>query len=183
MIVSDAEILRNFKTKEEIGLKKMFDKYYKPLVVYSFKFVNSMAIAEDLVQDFFIRFWETKSFEQISESLKSYLFTSIRNSSLNYIKKNERVNKIPIEIISNELFFIPYDLEELEEKRTLIFDHINKLPDKSKKIFEAIILDNEKYKDVALQMGISLNTVKTQLSRSLKKLRNSLNTIVLNIIL
>jgi RNA polymerase sigma-70 factor (ECF subfamily) len=182
MIYTDSDILSKLKSGNESGLEVLFDRYYKPLVVFSIKFVDSLDAAEDIVQDFFIRFWEDKKFLQVNESLKSYLFTSIRNSSLNYLKKNDKFIKLPEEIFNDELFFTTDDLDELEEKRKMLYIEINKLSPQSKKIFEAIILGNEKYKDVAKNLGISVNTVKTLLSRSLKKLRNSLDIIILILI-
>jgi RNA polymerase sigma-70 factor (ECF subfamily) len=182
MIYTDSDILSKLKSGNETGLEILFDRYYKPLVVFSIKIVDSLDIAEDIVQDFFIRFWEEKRFNQISESLKAYLFTSIRNSSINYLKKNEKHVKLPIEIYDNEIFSVPDDVKELEEKKNKLYDEIEKLAPQSKKIFEAIILDNKKYKEVAKDLDISVNTVKTLLSRSLKKLRNSLDIIILILI-
>ena len=83
MVITDDNIMKLLKAQNEDGLKKLFNRYYKPLVIYSVKFVDSLFIAEDIVQDFIIHMWKDKKYYNINESLKSYLFTSIRNSSIN----------------------------------------------------------------------------------------------------
>lgn len=71
------------------------------------------------------------------------------------------------------------DLESLEQEKEKLYKEIEALPLKSKEVFKAIVLENQKYKEVALELGISVNTVKTHYSRALKQLRNSLDVIII----
>ena len=70
------------------------------------------------------------------------------------------------------------DLEFLEQEKEKLYKEIEALPLKSREVFKAIVLENQKYKEVAFELGISVNTVKTHYSRALKQLRNSLDVIV-----
>ena len=71
------------------------------------------------------------------------------------------------------------DMEFIEEQKKKLYKEIEALPIKSREVFKAIVLENLKYKEVALQLEISVNTVKTHYSRALKQLRNSLDIIIM----
>jgi RNA polymerase sigma-70 factor (family 1) len=179
MATNEQDILKELKAHNEDGLKQLFDMYYKPLVIYSVKFVRNLEAGEDIVQDFFIRFWEDKKYMNISGSLRSYLFSSIRNASIDYMKVHARLDGGSIEDYPDHFSDETYEMDELDERRRQLYAEIAKLSPQSKRVFEAIILENRKYKEVAEALGISLNTVKTLFSRSLRKLRNSLDIIII----
>ena len=183
MVNNDNDILKLLKSHDHHGLKILFDRYYKPLVIYSVKYVTSLEAAEDIVQSLFIRIWEKKKYMSISGSLRSYLFTSARNSSIDYIKEYRKIDMDSIEAYENTIISEERSLEEIDNRRKLLYAEIEKLSPQSKKVFEAIVFNDLKYKEVAAALGISVNTVKTLFSRSLKKLRNSLDTIVLIMLL
>jgi RNA polymerase sigma-70 factor (family 1) len=179
MSFKDDEILKLLNSHDENGLKLMFELYYKPLVVFSLKYISSFETAEDIVQDLFIRIWDEKKYKTVSSSLKSYLFASARNSSLNYLKKNTNINIESIDKFENELVFEEHNMIEIEERREQLLAEVEKLSPKTKLVFEAIVLEGLKYKSVAELLGVSVNTVKTHYSRALKTLRKSLNIIVI----
>ena len=58
MTISDTEILEMFKANREMAIKILYDRYYRPLVLYADEFVESLTVSEDIVQDFFVRLWE-----------------------------------------------------------------------------------------------------------------------------
>ena len=68
----------------------LFDRYYRPLVLYAGTLISDDTMAEDLVQEFFVRLWEDDYLERIeSKALSSYLFSSVRNSCYTYLHKND----------------------------------------------------------------------------------------------
>ena len=172
-------IIQKLKDGDESGLRQMFDLYYTPMCVFALKYLDSFDQAEDLVQEIFIGFWENKRVNQLTSSLKSYLFTSVRNNAINRIKKN---NRFRIEELDDEFDLFDednFDPEELEQKKQRIYKEIEKLPTQSRKVFELIIFGNYKYAEVAKELDITQNTVKTHFSRALKQLRSSLDIIIL----
>ncbi len=70
------------------------------------------------------------------------------------------------------------NVELLEEMKVKLYLELDNLSEQSRKVFESIVFENMKYKEVADELGLSLNTIKTHLSRALKQLRSTLNTIV-----
>ena len=176
----DLLILEKLKVGDSSAYKELFDLYYMPLSIYSLKFCDSFEIAEDIVQDLFIKFWDEKLYMKLEDSISHYLFKSVKNNTLQASKKQ---NKYRFEEIEDQINVLMddenFDLESIELEKKRLYEEIEALPLKSKEVFKAIVLENLKYKEVALELGISVNTVKTHYSRALKQLRNSLDIIIL----
>ncbi len=182
-MITDKEILEKFETNGESGLKLLFDVYYLPLCLYSVQITDSFEQSEDIVQDLFIVFWEKRLYKSIKSNLRNYLFSSVKHSSYAFLQKN---NFVPIkEIEESSYFYIEeiYDQEELEEKKRRLYEELKKLSVQEYKVVNAIIVQRKKYKEVAEEMDISVNTVKTYLFRALKQLRSNSSELVLLLIL
>jgi len=172
---TDREILALLKTGDERGLKRLFQQFYRPLVMYAQQYLGSVEAAEDVVQEVFIHFWESRPYNEIAINLRSYIYQSVRNASLNQLKATSRVqfgsiDEIP-EISTGEML----DESDWNEYIQEIYQNVDLLPPRTREIFVAVVLENQKYKDVAEKMHISVNTVKTSLSRGLAFLRSNLS--------
>ena len=73
------KILQLLKKGDRRGLELLFHHFYKPLVFYAMNFLAQQEEAEDAVQEVFIKFWEGKRFHAIKNSLRPYLYQSVRN--------------------------------------------------------------------------------------------------------
>ncbi len=175
----EQNIIAKLQKRDESGLRQLFDLYHTPLCVFALKYVNSFEEAEDIVQEVFIILWEKKCYSYISDSLRSYLFKAVKNNSFTFLRNSKRIQ---FEELGN--LVVPttedsVDCENIELRKKLLYQELNKLSDKNRQVFEAIVFENQKYKEVALELDVSLNTVKTHFSRSLKQLRGSLDVIIL----
>lgn len=180
MSSKDIEILQKLKNGDHSGYKELFDLYYIPLSLYSLKFCDSFEMAEDITQDVFMKFWDDKIYLKLEGSIGPYLFKSVKNNTLQAIKKKSKYRFDEIENQINKLLEDEtVDLEDVEKEKNKLYIEIEALPEKSKEVFKAIVLDDLKYKEVAEQLGVSVNTVKTHYSRALKQLRNSLDIIII----
>ncbi len=176
----DLKILEKLKAGNPSGYKELFDSYYMPLSIYSLKYCDSFELAEDIVQDLFVKFWDEKIYMKLDGVISPYLFKSVKNNTLQAIKKNSKYRFEEIEDEINKLMEDEVvDITVIEADREKLYKEIEALPLKSKEVFKAIVLDNLKYKEVALKFDISVNTVKTHYSRALKQLRKSLDTIII----
>lgn len=175
----DLLILEKLKAGDSSAYKELFDLYYMPLSVYSLKYCDSFELAEDIVQEIFIKFWDEKLFMKLDQAIGPYLFKSVKNNTLQAAKNK---NKYLFEEIEDQVNVLMdednLDLEFLEQEKRKLYKEIEALPLKSKEVFNAIVFNNLKYKEVALELGVSVNTVKTHYSRALKQLRNSLDVII-----
>ncbi|WP_269243125.1 RNA polymerase sigma factor [Flavobacterium limnophilum] len=175
----DFLILEKLNVGDASAYKELFDLYYIPLSIYSLKYCDSFELAEDVVQDLFIKFWDQKLYLKLDEAISPYLFRSVKNNTIQAAKRQNRYFFEDIEDQVDVLLDEEHlDLEHLEQEKIKLYKEIEALPLKSKEVFKAIVLENRKYKDVALELGISVNTVKTHYSRALKQLRNSLDIII-----
>ncbi len=176
----ELEILDRLKSGEQSAYKKLFDLYYIPLCIYSLKFVDSYDQAEDIVQEVFVEFWNKKHFMNIESTLKAYLFVTVKNNSLRYLKKHNKLIFDSIDDLGLDILEIEeIDQDELNRKKEILYKEINALPEKCREVFIEIVLNDLKYKEAAEKLGVSVNTIKTNLARALKKLRTSLDLIVL----
>lgn len=121
-----------------------------------------------------LQLWENRvKFEKIID-VKSYLYTMVRNGSLLILKKEQKVVALKDEL-SHETLDFDFKIVEEELYVTLI-EALNSLPEKCKEVFELSCIEGLKYRDIAEQLNISINTVKSQRARAIEllkvKLRN-----------
>ncbi|MCT4590590.1 MAG: RNA polymerase sigma-70 factor [Carboxylicivirga sp.] len=169
------KILKLLKQGNKLGLELLFKQFYKPLVVYASKFVESEEEAEDLVQEVFISFWESDKLATVQNYIRGYLYNSVKNKCLNYRKKIDKIKIKGIDNYSESLFENFPDEDGFQEKIAKINAEIDKLPERSKEIFVGVYIHRLKYDEIAEELDISKNTVKTTLSRTMKSLREKLS--------
>lgn len=181
MKANDLKILERLKQGDSSAYKELFNLYYVPLSTYALKYCDSFVIAEDVVQDLFVKFWDEKLYLKLDDAIAPYLFKSVKNNTLLALKETSKFSFIDIEKEVNKLVFDEdLDSKFIEDDKKKLFTELEALPLKSKEVFKAIVLDNLKYKEVAALLGISINTVKTHHSRALKQLRNVLEILILS---
>jgi len=172
-ILNDSQIIEQLKAGDKEAFEAVFKKYYKLLNVSAFYILQDEMEAEDTVQGFFVDLWEKQLFANINSSLKAYLTTAIRNRCLKKVESETRTQK--------KLVDYKYTLTEVEEEETPIPEIYPEkmLADLSMQRMQAFTLvhyENKKYKDAALEMGISINSLKTHLKLAIKTLKEGLKS-------
>lgn len=149
----------------------LYEQYYNQLVLWADTILKDMDQAEDVVQDLFVRLWEKNLCEALmGEGIKSYLYTSVRNTALRRLKNYAVLETLPdISVVEKVWEDQEQTHQEIIER---VLSEIEKLPPRSREILKCVHLKNMKYAEVAEQMGISVATVKTLLVRSIKILRH-----------
>jgi RNA polymerase sigma-70 factor (ECF subfamily) len=140
------------------------------------QFIDNRNAVEDLVQDFFVYLWIEAPRLKIKSSLKSYLFTAIKNRCLDYQKHHKITEKYRSFILfstekeddSTEHFFAESEL------RQAVQTSLGKLPPRCREIFEYSRLHGLSNQEISDKLGISKRTVELQISNSLKILRKEL---------
>ncbi len=176
MHYSDDEIIRGLKQDDQQMLKYLFDAYYEKLVFYSLTYVIRKEIAEEIIQELFIRIWENRKSLLITKSCKAYLFTSARNSSINYLKS--KYARIPFISLSNIIekparSTVEDQLVE-NELKTMIQYAIDDLPEKCRIIFNLSRNCDLSNQEIANILGISTKTVDTQIRIAVIKIKRAL---------
>ncbi|MEN8157118.1 MAG: RNA polymerase sigma-70 factor [Bacteroidota bacterium] len=173
-----------FRELDQGAFENLFREYFPPLMAFARKILVDEDDAREVVQKVFISLWEKRSEIDLSTTLKSYLFTSVHNRSLNVIRDRKKFSSEELpEVAGNWDVSAQIESMELEGK---IMDVIEGLPEKCREIFRLNRFDGLKYSEIANQLGISVKTVENQMSKALKILREKLSrymTILLWLIL
>ena len=168
--------ITDLRAGKEIALRKIFDSYYKYLLVTAYNIVNDQSKAKDLAQDVFYELWKKREKIQINTSLKAYLRRSVINRSINFLKSQKRF-QFGDDALSAEWESKESDAQqELEgsDLQNIINQAIDSLPEKCKLIFKLSRLEKFSHKEIAEKLGISTKTIENQMTKALKTLRTAI---------
>ena len=163
------------RSGDKQAFRLFFDEYYSSLCLYANSVVSDLELSQDIVSDCFLRIWERKEAIHIEFSMKNYLLLSVRNSIYSYLRSPES-RKTDLDLIIGRLENTPIEEYDLEKDETIlqVYKFIEELPEQRKKILELAAFKGLSYKEIAEMLGISVNTVKTQMSRAYLFLRDRL---------
>ncbi|EHQ25163.1 RNA polymerase sigma-70 factor [Mucilaginibacter paludis] len=171
---TDLKYLEGIRNKEHSAFTSLYRKYYKVLVLASDKYVKEIDVAKEIVQDVFLKMWE-QPFELDNEaSIKSYLYRSAINSSLNHIKREKNISQHHLKIANDVTYDSLEDLHAEQELKILIYNEIELLPAQCKKVFKLSRFEGLKYREIAVLLNISEKTVENHMIKALKTLRERL---------
>lgn len=152
----------------------LFREHFEELLYHSLSIVDIEDVARDIVHDSFVYLWKIKKDLDLSYSLKSYLYKIVKNNSLNFIKhqKVEQKYKDYAIKINPET---ESDIIEHEERILKLEEKLKELTPRTRKVIEKCFIEGLKYKEIATELDISVNTVKTHITNGLKTLRTELS--------
>ncbi|MDE6859434.1 MAG: RNA polymerase sigma-70 factor [Duncaniella sp.] len=149
---------------------EIFRLYYRPLCLYALHYLHDPDSAEDVVQDCMTDFLERHSEGERPANVKSYLFAMVRNRSLDYLRSESRLDRTG----TSDEFDRIIDEDEYEEAsftEARLWTAIDSLPSRCREILLMCKRDGMKYEEIASELGISINTVRNQMSKALKILK------------
>ena len=160
----------------EKAFRKLYDTYRNDLYRFSLSMVVTKTFAEEIVQDVFLKLWMNRETLKSELSIRSYLFTITRNSTISFLKKAANNKKMREEIFyssqkhvfSTERFIREAELEIIKDEA------LELLTPRRRQIFEMSRNEDKSYEEIAIELGISPNTVRNQMSMALETLRNFL---------
>lgn len=166
----------------DIGVfEHLFHTYYMRLCVYSEGITGNEIAAEEIVGDMFLKLWERREQLNIRTSVESYLTASVHHQSVNYLKHlvvEEKYRQSVLYQLDNMDLLYPNNdpLAPLitEETTREIERAIEELPAQCREIFRLNKFEELSYDEIAEKLGVSINTVRTQIVRAMRKLRISL---------
>jgi len=169
----------NVRKGDERAFEILFKKYYLQLTRFAWRYVNSKAIAEELVQDLLATLWENREEWDMKneKTIRTYLYKSVKNMSLNYIKHQKIRDKYDAEWIEKKdnTKYDYSDTHREEEIREAISRAVEELPPRSKMTYKLHRYDGLTYDEIGEVMEVSVKTVESQMSRTLKILRERLS--------
>lgn len=159
--------------RDEAVFERVFKSHFKSLHAYAFTILKDEAVAEDVVQNVFLRLWKNTEEANIQSAITAYLYRAVHNESLNVVK-HEKVK-------SAHKLFVAHSMRnetdnaskkilqsELEQKLRVA---LSELPEQCRTIFQMSRFDELKYQEIADKLSISIKTVENQMGKALKLLR------------
>lgn len=162
VIATEKELLQNIANGDEIAFRVIYDRYHQFLGSYIYQLTRSMSETEEIVQDVFLKLWMTREALNSVENLTSYLFIISKNQALNAIARRMR-EKAQTKEWQKEQKTNPVTNEEQDIRYSLIDKAISRLPVQQKKVFILSRHERLTYAEIAKELGISRETVKTYL--------------------
>ncbi len=183
MDLKEDTIWKKIQQKDIGTFERYYKEYYKSFFVMACKYLKNPTLAEEIINDVFMKIWEDGDKIAIEMSLKSYIYKAIINRSINALNKNKREyqNQTEVSLIPDE----SYELRQIEENELKIrlYAAIDQLPDQCKKVFEMSRFDELKQQEIADKLGISIKTVKNHITIALKQISKSVERYLLLFIL
>jgi RNA polymerase sigma-70 factor (family 1) len=169
-------LLSCFRTGDSNAFKAIYDMHYQPLYHFANRYVKDTEQAEDIIAESFIVLWQARTKFQTLKGLTAFLYTIIRNASLNHLRKIRR------RVVSNKELTYLFESHELFQSTDAIktdLIHLSliegaSLPSEMKKVFQLLYMEGFSATEVADKLSLSVKTVRVQKGNAIRRVRASL---------
>lgn len=190
--MSDKEFTVGLKKSDERVFEKLFRHYVTPLSEYAFFYLKDRQLAEDIVQDLFVKLWENRQSLEIHSSLKAYLYRSTHNSCIQFLRyktvsdKHEKFlqTRLREAKLMNQLYF-ENGITNLFEKEIveLVNQSLEKLSPKTSEIFRLSRRKYLKNSEIAKRFNLSEKSIEYHITKALEVLKIDLKDYLLIVVL
>lgn len=176
MNLKEQQQLRKIRKGDIQSFEKLFFGFYPGLLRYAKSLVLKNEIAEEVVQDVFYNVWKNRDSIRITRSWKAYLYRSVYNHSMMYLRKVRREMSLEEGLFPEKEGNSPNPFQELEyqEVSGVLSDTIGRLPERTREIFLLNRQEGLKYREIAERLSISVKTVEANMGKALSALRSSM---------
>jgi len=154
----------------------LHDTYYNSLVYFSLSIIPDQQQAEDIAVDALVKLWQLPTRFETEGKLKSYLFTLVRNASLNYLK-HLRIRERSESILSRPEVLVDSKVEALiveSDLMRLVHQEIARLPASYREVVELLYIEDLSSAEAAARLGISMDNLRQRKGRAIKELKSEL---------
>lgn len=173
-MLAEKEFIEQIQIGNTLVFKEIFDEFYLPLRSFAYRYVENDAVTDDFVQDAFLMIWERRKDFSMIAAMKSFLYTTVKNSCLNYLKRQQV--KIRNEGPLTRLLEADNDGQIIleEEIHARVYRAIKDLSPQARQII-LYSMEGLSNPEISKKMELSLNTVKTVKLRAYRTLRKKLS--------
>ena len=175
-MISNNRIIDGCRAGRQSAFRELYDKYASPMLGVCFRYSKNRDDAEDILQEGFIKVFQKIDKYKGIGSFEGWIRRIMVNTAINHYKANlkyayheEFTDRNKIGTVNNEAE--KYFVEESVSKNE-IMGIVQKLPDGYRLVFNMYVIDGLTHKEIALDLGVSENTSKSQLSKARRMLRN-----------
>ncbi|MDR2948242.1 MAG: RNA polymerase sigma-70 factor [Prevotella sp.] len=156
---------------DEEAFRSLFFEFFSSLCVFAHRYVEDWDTCEDLVQDTFFKIWKNRKSIEINTSSRNFLITSVRNSCIDYLRKQDSARAWQEKEIKDKTEYTSDDLYSHIELEQMLTAALSKLPENIRAVFEMNRFEGKTYKEIAEEKNISVKTVEAHMTKALKVLR------------
>ncbi|UPK67982.1 RNA polymerase sigma factor [Chitinophaga filiformis] len=172
--LTQPQLSEYIKLGDELAFAEAIRRYHKTFLFTAYQMLKDLEWAQDVVQDFYVDFWDKKRYLHVKGDFKGYTYMSIRNNCLLLLKRKKN-DPVSYRVDEEFLNIAETPIEGASTSRKIDIPKLWKaLTDQQRKVVELFILKDLKRKEAADIMGVSDNTAKTHLSNAMKILREQL---------
>ena len=173
----ESELIALLQQNDEGALRPLYELHVKPLYYFILRIAKSRQLAEDVVQDVFVKLWDSRQQIDAEQPFKTYLYTIAKRHLLNLLKRVQHESQIMEHIRKSVLTGEnTTDLQlDYSESNVLLKEAIDKLPPQCKAVFVACKIDGKSYKQVAEDLGVAEGTVHAHMVKALKLTKAYMN--------
>lgn len=170
-------LLQRLKENDPEAFKKIYDRFWEDLYLFAYNVLKDETVCNDIVQDIFVDLWERRHKTEI-QNLPAYLRRAVKFRCLKHIRSG-KIAQHYIQRIEH-VHFINQTEETIyyEELNFILGESIDQLPAKCKEIFRLSRFQHLSHQEIADQLGLSLQTVKNQISKACQYLKSSVGDII-----
>lgn len=177
--VVDEHIIAEIKRKDRDAFEYLYRNYFQKMVLFAGSYLYDEHDAADVVQDVFFKLWDRADTLVLTTSVKSYLFSAVHNRCLNVLRDRNIRDKHNEKYWEALLFSGMEDVGIDEEMQRKLESAVRGLPDKCREILLMKIVQGKKNKEISDELQLAETTVKTQIQRAYKYLRNEMIPVLL----
>ena len=167
----DLKIIHRY---DDEALRMLYRHFYKALVAFACQMVDDVPVAEEIVQDAFCKLWQLRNTFKNENTLKAYLYNTVRNASISHLRHMQVENRRIAEFEREYRLMNPKDESEMEMHREELMRQlllaIENLPPKQRQLF-LMAVKGMTGEEIAREMNITIDGVKKQRQRGIAKLR------------
>lgn len=160
-------LIQRIKKGDQQAFKALYLQFQNPIYAYALRFLKSKELAEELVQEVFMRVWKYRESLDEQGQISAYLYKIAQHSIYSQLKKASREKEL-----RETLFSVREEISDIESEQShnalleVYARAVELLPERRKKVFEMSRNDNLSHEEIARVLDISKNTVKDQVTKA-----------------
>lgn len=159
---------------KEVVFEQVFKEHYKRLYAYAVTILKDEVMGEEMVQQVFLKLWETDGLDNITGSVTGYLYRAVHNASLNHLKHLKVRQAYQTYVATQPQYETATETIAVKELQTRLDKALNDLPEQCRTIFQMSRFEHLKYQEIADKLQLSVKTVENQIGKALRILRDKL---------
>ncbi len=175
--MTDKQLIHRIQKDDKRGFDELFERYYDQCYAFASALVKDVTVTKDILQNVFLKIWIGRMKINPSRPFKNYLFISIRNESITYLRNISRLNKTDL---SDEFEDLGNDIVSKllsDEVEMIVSQAVEKMPPQRREIFKKNRVEGKSVGEIAAEMGLSPRTVERHLYLARKDLQREISEI------